>query len=303
MAYRIVMIESEASLALKLNNLIVNKGEGDIWIPLDDISVIVIDNLCISLTARMLSVLAEKNIAVFLTNQEHLPIGYFSSYDNHSRAFKVIGHQISKDKSFYDSFWRQIVVSKIANQRKALRLIGKGDLVDKQLNDLSINVTDGDLTNREAHAAKLYFNTMMECSFSRGNEDILLNSGLDYAYAIIRAFIARCCVGYGLNTQIGIHHKNEYNRFNLVDDLIEPIRPFADVFVYKMMLGADYFTREHRRSIVNILNHKVNYGLRDMYMCNMLEEYVEGYAAMVSGNRESVIFPDIDEYLGEEDEI
>lgn len=73
----------------------------------------------------------------------------------------------------------------------------------------------GDITNREAHAAKVYFNTLMGTTFSRGNEDILLNSGLDYGYAIIRSYLSRVCVGYGLNPQIGIHHKNEYNRFNL----------------------------------------------------------------------------------------
>ena len=43
----------------------------------------------------------------------------------------------------------------------------------------------GDKTNREAHAAKIYFNELMDTSFSRGNDDILLNSGLDYGYTII----------------------------------------------------------------------------------------------------------------------
>ena len=71
----------------------------------------------------------------------------------------------------------------------------------------------------------------MGTTFSRGNEDILLNSGLDYGYTIIRAYIARLCVGYGLNSQLGIHHKNEFNRFNLIDDLMEPIRPFIDLSV------------------------------------------------------------------------
>lgn len=75
----------------------------------------------------------------------------------------------------------------------------------------------------------------MGTSFSRGNEDILLNSGLDYGYAVLRGYIARVCVGYGLNTQIGIHHKNEYNRFNLVDDLMEPLRPMIDIVAYESM--------------------------------------------------------------------
>ena len=56
MGFRVVFIESEVKMSLKLNNLIVNKGEGDIWIPLDDISMVVIDNLKTSLSARMLKI-------------------------------------------------------------------------------------------------------------------------------------------------------------------------------------------------------------------------------------------------------
>ena len=122
-----------------------------------------------------------------------------------------------------------------------------------------LNIFKGDKNNREAHAAKIYFNQLMGTSFSRGNEDILLNSGLDYGYAILRAYMARVCVGYGLNTQIGIHHKNEYNRFNLVDDLIEPIRPIVDIVAYKILEKEEYFKPEHRRILVNLLNRKINY--------------------------------------------
>lgn len=123
--------------------------------------------------------------------------------------------------------------------------------------DYREQVQPGDITNREAHAAKVYFNTLMGTTFSRGNEDILLNSGLDYGYAIIRSYLSRVCVGYGLNPQIGIHHKNEYNRFNLCDDLIEPIRPVVDYYVYRLLQEEEYFSSEHRRKIVNLLNQRI----------------------------------------------
>ena len=131
--------------------------------------------------------------------------------------------------------WKDIVTVKIQNQSKAyLRLTSdqEGTLAIKEFSSEIIN---GDQSNREAYAAKVYFNLLMGTSFSRGNEDILLNSGLDYGYAVLRGYIARVCVGYGLNTQIGIHHKNEYNRFNLVDDLMEPLRPMIDIVAYESM--------------------------------------------------------------------
>ena len=300
MAYRIVLIESECSIYLKLKNLIINKGDGDIWIPLDDISMIVLDNLKIEFTVRLMSSLAEYNIGVIFCNMDHLPIGFYSSYDNHSRISKNIGYQIEKDSAFYDSFWREIVFEKISNQKKVLRILNK-NTAEEKLIQLAKELKDGDPSNREAHAAKIYFNLLMGTSFSRGNEDILLNSGLDYGYSIIRSYIARLCVGYGLNTQLGIHHKNEFNRFNLVDDLMEPCRPFVDLFAYNLLEKEEYFKIEHRRKLVNFLNHKVVYMDKKMFVGNMLEEYVSQYSAFLIGKRERVVFPNVDNYLGEKD--
>lgn len=301
MAFRVVLIESECTLHLKLNNLLIDKGEGDIWIPLDDISMIVLDNLKIEVTMRLMSTLAEHNIGVVICNMDHLPIGYYSSYDNHSRISKCIGYQIEKDQEFYDALWKVIVYQKINNQKQVLQVLDKNEAGDK-LQQLMEQITVGDKTNREAHAAKIYFNTLMGATFSRGNEDILLNSGLDYGYSIIRSYIARLCSGYGLNSQLGIHHKNEYNRFNLVDDLMEPIRPFVDLYAYRVLENEKYFKMEHRRKLVNLLNHKVMYMDKRMFLANMMEDYVAQYAALLSGKRDTVIFPQVSDYLGEEDD-
>ena len=222
MAFRVILIESEVTIKVKLNNLIITKDGSDVWVPLDDISMIVMDNLSTMLSARLLCQLSEKGIGFMLCNQEHLPTGFYSSYDNHSRASKVIGFQIEKNTEYYDYIWKKIVEAKICNQAKAYQILFNDKTGMDKILKFSTEISEGDKTNREAHAAKVYFNMLMGTSFSRGNEDILMNSGLDYGYAVLRGYIARVCVGYGLNTQIGIHHKNEYNRFNLVDDLMEP---------------------------------------------------------------------------------
>lgn len=304
MAFRVVLIENEVAIKVKLNNLIVTKEGEDIWIPLDDISIIVMDNLASMLSARLLCQLSEQGIGLMICNQEHLPTGYYSSYNNHSRSSKVIGYQINKEKDYYDNLWKQIVEAKIRNQAKAyLRLLGDYD-GSYQIAAFAMDILNGDKSNREAHAAKVYFNLLMGTSFSRGNEDILLNSGLDYGYAVLRSYIARVCVGYGLNTQLGIHHKSEYNRFNLVDDLMEPLRPLVDIVAFEMMKEDLYFTAEHRRKLVNILNVKIRYRDKKMFVCNMIENYVEQYASLIMGRCEKIIFPDIDEFTGEEsDEV
>ena len=304
MAFRVILIENEVTIRVKLNNLIVTKEGNDIWIPLDDISMIVMDNLTSEITTRLLCQLSEQGIGFVLCNQEHLPTGYYGSYDNHSRASKIIGYQIEKSREYYDKLWEKIVEVKIQNQAKAYVKMKNDKVGADQIIQFSKDIMDGDRSNREAHAAKVYFNLLMGTSFSRGNEDILLNSGLDYGYAIIRSYIARACVGYGLNTQIGIHHKNEYNRFNLVDDLLEPLRPMVDMVAYEIMKEDTYFKPEHRRRLVNILNMKMKYRNKKMYVCNVIENYVEQFASFFMEKSDTIIFPDIDGFLGEElDEI
>ena len=98
---------------------------------------------------------------------------------------------------------------------------------------------------------------------------------------------------------MGIHHRNEYNRFNLVDDLIEPIRPIVDYYVYYLLDGEKYFTAYHRQQLINLLNHKIKYRNKNMYITNMLEEYVSQYAAKIAGNRKEIDIPDIMGYEGE----
>lgn len=304
MAFRVVLIENEVSMRLKLNNLIVCKNGEDIWIPLSDISMIIVDNLMTSLTTRILVQLAEEGVGLVVCDQKHLPIGYYGAYDNHSRASKVLGHQITQEEAFCDSFWKEIVIAKIENQAKSYKRLLQDEEVYQKIIAFAKDVEKGDTTNREAHAAKVYFNSLMGTSFSRGNDDIILNNGLDYGYTIIRSYIARCCIGYGLNTQIGIHHKNEYNRFNLVDDLMEPLRPIVDIVAYEMLKDEKYFKPEHRRKLVNILNMKIDYRNKRMYMCNMMENYVEQIASYIQGKTYGVVYPDVDNFIGEcEDEI
>lgn len=303
MAFRVVFIENQSTMQVKLNNLIVTNDEKETWIPVPDISVIVLDNIKTMISARLMAVLAEYNIGLIICNQEHLPFGYYSSYDNHSRISKCIGYQIRHDAIFYDLLWSEIVKQKIENQSECLEKLGFDHDFAEKMRKYIAEIEPGDSSNREAHAAKVYFNTMMGSSFSRGNENILMNSGLDYGYAIIRSFFARVCVGYGLNTQLGIHHRNEYNRFNLVDDLMEPLRPIVDYYAFQLLEHENYFKVEHRRKLVNILNHKMIYKNKKMFVCNVIEEYVSGIATYISDEKYKPKFPKFDAYIGEESEI
>ena len=302
MSYRVVILENEINVSIRLDNLIIDKSGEDIWIPLSDISSLVIDNMKITLTSRMLTALAENNVATIICDSSHNPIGLYSAYDIHSRSSKMLMSQINQMGNV-DNIWKEVIKSKIENQRDVLGILEVDDyeqLQDKLYGYIQ-QLKEKDVDSTEAHAAKEYFKGLGGEGFNRRNDSILLNSGLNYGYAIIRSYIAKLCVGTGLNTQIGLHHRSEYNRFNLVDDLMEPIRPFVDLYVYRLLSEAEYFLPEHRHKLVNILNHKCRYRSKIMYMANALEGYVEQFSKWYRDGELEIVFPSVLDYIGEED--
>ena len=89
----------------------------------------------------------------------------------------------------------------------------------------------------------MYFKSLFGDDFKRDDENSI-NAALNYGYAILRSFIAKTIVAYGLEPSLGIHHKSQLNQFNLADDIIEPYRPIIDNFVYQNYVewGEEFFT-------------------------------------------------------------
>ncbi len=279
MGFRNILIANESILKIKLENLIVIQPcKDEVSIPITDINTIVIDNLDTTLSTRLLEHFSQNNVTVIICDKSHMPIGIYNGINVHSRSVKVIQKQINLEEDKKELLWKHIVKGKIKNQAYLLyETYGNSDEFNK-LKKYYTEVEPLDKTNREAHSAKVYFNKLFGSTFSRSNEDILINSALNYGYAIVRAHIARLCVAYGLNTTIGIFHKSEYNQFNLCDDLIEPFRPIIDKHCIEVMKGSKFFMSHHRNRIIQIVDHKVVYKNRSMYLSNALEDYVASYS-------------------------
>ena len=90
----------------------------------------------------------------------------------------------------------------------------------------------GDVTNREGHAAKVYFNALFGKDFTR-TEECPINAALNYGYALILSCFNREIVSNGYITQIGLFHDNMFNPYNLSSDLMEPYRVVVDRMVKK----------------------------------------------------------------------
>ena len=149
--------------------------------------------------------------------------------------------------------WREIISEKIRKQSTFLKYIKKNDEA-KLLDSYLSNIEPLDSTNREGHAAKVYFNALFGKEFTR-TEESALNAALNYGYSIILSLFTREIVANGYITQIGLFHDNMFNQFNLACDLMEPFRPIVDRFVLTLM--PEVFEKEEKHEVITLLEESL----------------------------------------------
>lgn len=249
MPYRNIFIANESSLKLKNNQLIIYNGD-EYSFPIEDIRSIVIDNPYSKITVKLMSYLGKQGVCVIMCDEKHTPCCQLLPVGTYCRMLKRIELQQMQTKPKLKRIWQKIVVKKIENQAKCLEI---NNVDSSKLTAISKAVQSGDTTNREGYAANLYFKQLFGVDFTREKESDI-NAALNYGYAIIRSFIAKSLVAYGLEPSIGIHHKNQLNSFNLADDIIEPFRPAVDLLVSKYLDLSNGFGTYHKAELQRLLN-------------------------------------------------
>lgn len=126
----------------------------------------------------------------------------------------------------------------------------------KTLKSAVKEVRSGDTTNREAQAARIYFQSLFGPGFCR-DIDCTVNDALNYGYAILLSTVNRGIVSRGYVTQCGICHRSEYNQFNLACDLMESFRPLVDRMVDEWV-GSE-FDSNARHMLGDFVNQTVSY--------------------------------------------
>jgi len=144
----------------------------------------------------------------------------------------------------------------------------------------------GDVTNREGHAAKVYFNALFGRDFSRST-DCVINAALNYGYSIILSSFTREIALNGYITQIGLFHDNMFNQFNLASDLMEPFRTLVDRQVLDM--SPEIFEKEEKMELINVLNQEVVINNRREYVSNAVKIYTKSVFDALEENDVSLI--------------
>ena len=267
MSWRVIVITKRAKLDLQLGKMVVRSDE-TVKIVLSEISTILIESTAVSLTTSLIAELAKRKIKVIFCDEKRNPscelVNYYGSHDTSNK----VRRQIVWKQSTKEAVWTEIVTEKIRKQKELLEASGKEEaaLLASYLREIVWN----DETNREGHAAKVYFNALFGLDFTR-TEDNFINAALNYGYAIILSAFTREIVANGYITQLGLFHDNMFNQFNLASDLMEPFRILVDREVTEMKLLQ--FDHEEKMQLVNILNQEIQIDGKTQYVNNAIKIY------------------------------
>lgn len=275
MAKRTICIQNPASIAVKNGSLAISQN-GDLrgLIPLEDIWVLIIEAHQVQVTAAALSRLVDKGVGIMLCGDDHMPNGLLLPIGAHSRHAAIVDDQLAISKPLKKRLWQRIVKAKIANQARVLDLLGSDSAAVKEL----INeVLSGDTSNREAVAATAYFRRLLPRGGRRAGP---YTPALDYGYTVLRSGIGRTAVSGGWLVSRGIHHSNNLNAFNLVDDLIEPFRPVVDLLVIQENLCGE-LTPEIKKRLASIFEVLVRTEMGEVPVQVAIEEELDTLKAAV----------------------
>ena len=283
MSWRIVVISKRAKLDYQLGYMVV-RNEEVTKIYLGEISTVLIESTAVSITTSLLAELTKKKIKVIFCDEKRNPsselIGYYGSHDTSNKVRK----QIQWNCSIKDAVWTEIVTEKIRKQKELLEYLGKEEsgVLQSYLNEICWK----DETNREGHAAKVYFNALFGLSFTR-TEDSLVNAALNYGYSIILSAFTREIVAGGYITQLGLFHDNMFNQFNFASDLMEPFRILVDREVVNMSMSE--FAQDEKMRLVDILNQEVVIDGKKQYVNNAIKIYCKSVFDALNENDSALI--------------
>ncbi len=286
MGFRTVIIKNRAKLEVRLNSLIV-RGEQEKKIFIDEINTLIIQSTAVSLTASLLCELMKRNIKVIFCDEKHNPQSELLPYYGAHNTSKRYKEQIAWGDEIKARIWKEIVKRKIEAQ--AQHLFEAGFLEQANLlHSYLCEVQDNDVSNREGHAAKVYFNCLLGTGNSR-KAGGFYNGCLNYGYAVLLSAFNREIVSSGYLTQLGIWHDNEFNEFNLACDLMEPFRVVVD----RTAMGLEEGDKEFKKKIANVLNYKTLIDGKNTTLDLAIRQFAKSvFRALEEQDENLLIFPE-----------
>jgi CRISPR-associated protein Cas1 len=262
--------------------------------PIEDIGVVILDHLQITISQALISKLLANNIALITCDNTHHPTGLLLNLDGNSLQSQKFQAQVDASVPLKKQLWQQTISAKLNNQAAILESI---KVPAKNLRNWANEVKSGDSENHEATAAVYYWKNLFPefLEFRRERYGPPPNNLLNYGYAILRAVVARSLVSSGLLPTLGIFHKNQYNAYCLADDIMEPYRPFVDKVVVNIVRMNGKFlemTSNMKKDLLNIPAMDVMINDEKSLLMVAVQKTTASLTKCFEGKQRKILFPE-----------
>ncbi len=288
MSWRTVVITNHCKLDYSMGYMVVRSVDNTVKVHLNEISIVVIETTACSVTTALMNELNKKKIKLIFCDEKHNPSFELTPYyASHDCSLKL-KNQINWAENTKGAVWTAIVGEKIKNQSLLLKFMGSEQhkLLEGYIDKLEFN----DESNREGHAAKVYFNALFGKDFSR-KADNSINAMLNFGYSLLLSVFNREVVCGGYLTQLGLFHDNRFNQYNLSCDLMEPFRPYVDALVYR--IKPTQFEKEEKAQLYDLMNNEITIGERKNTLLNGIKIYCKSvFDALEQQDISLISFPE-----------
>ncbi|MGN0023466.1 MAG: type II CRISPR-associated endonuclease Cas1 [Elusimicrobiaceae bacterium] len=304
----IISIEREARLSVDLGRLKICFPSDNTahYIAFIDIAVVIAAHPQITFSLGVLRELARTGAVIVTTDEKFMPcalnIPLGINLEGAKRAHSQAKFFNSQERGIW---WAQIVRAKILGQAKSSELFNK--TLNEKLAIIAKKVMPADKDCMEAYAAQTYwpeYFSALGCSVSyreKQGASEPVNIALNYAYAVLRAIVARGLASAGLCLNLGVGHCRKDNPFNLVDDFIEPFRFLADITVFDIFSRCHYkeFNSEVKKLILSeLLKTSVNISGREYRLFQAVDFSVNSFCVSLEDPRRKLLLPNQPESPG-----
>ena len=283
MGWRTIVVNTHSKLSYKNNHLIFRSSKQTEMIHLSEIDTILLETTDITITTMLMKRIVDEKILLIFCDDKRLPIAKIMPFYGRHDSSLQLTKQLTWVEDMKSWVWTEIIGQKILNQSNHLK---KRGLLEKEQAILSLynNLQTYDPTNREGHAARIYFNALFGNKFTRNQENDI-NAALNYGYTLLMSMFAREIVCMGCMTQFGLKHANQFNDFNLPSDIMEPFRIIIDEIVFD---NKDQDFKYIKTQLFAIFSNTYIYNDKEMFLNNIISDYTKKAIKVLNNEQKGV---------------
>lgn len=290
--HRILLIENPARLSVDLGRIRVEREKAnDIFVLPTDIAVLLLHDHAIQLTSQVLRLLTDHRAIVVITDEKHHPSGQLIPLYGLPQASMRLRQQMTLDREARARLWQSIVQSRLKTEAINLRYFELSGAL--RLERLATEVEPGDRSHAEGQGAKHYWGYFFGTEFKRTKQgaDDLLNTCLNYGYAVLRALVARELAVASLIPMLGLGHASQENPFNLADDFMEAYRYVVERNVRLNLEALEEFNTESRVALLGFIKDTVKLGNMSFRLPAAIRETIASYCRILETGHGSLALP------------